>query len=197
MNFRPLGLAGAWVVQMKRHEDERGWFARLHCEREFAAHGLPERFVQSNLSFNRRCGTVRGLHFQWPPSREGKLVRCIRGRIFDVLVDLRPDSRTFTAHVSVELAEGSEESVFIPAGFAHGFQSLRDDTEVLYLMGDFYAAELSTGLRFDDPAFAVRWPHPVTSISERDAQAARFQEAEFVAEYRARAGTANPAGEVT
>ena len=192
MKLRSVGLEGAWLVGMNRHEDTRGWFGRLHCDREFAALGLPERFVQSNISHNRRSGTVRGLHWQWPPSQEGKLIRCIRGRIFDAFVDLRPDSPTFTQHASVELDADSADSVFIPAGFAHGFQVLADDTEVLYLMSDFYAPELSAGFRFDDPAFAVRWPAAITDMSERDAQAPTFQRSAFVTEYRSR--LASPQG---
>lgn len=192
MKFRSLGLGGAWVVQMERHEDARGSFGRLHCEREFAAHGLPDRFVQSNLSYNRRRGTVRGLHFQWPPSLEGKLVRCVRGHIFDVLVDLRPHSPTFTRHATVELGAGGEESVYIPPGFAHGFQSLRDHTEVLYLMSDFFAAGLSTGLRYNEPEFAIAWPEPVTVVSARDADGAAFERDRFAAEYRERAARAAP-----
>ena len=187
MKFRPLGLDGAVLVEMQRHEDERGWFARLHCEREFEAAGVPGRFVQSNVSINRCAGTVRGLHFQWPPSQEGKLVRCVRGGIYDVLVDLRPESATFTRHIGVELREGGGESVYVPPGFGHGFQTLADETEVLYLMGDYYEPDLSTGLRFNEPAFDIRWPQPVTSISPRDAAAPAFERASFAAEYGARA----------
>jgi dTDP-4-dehydrorhamnose 3,5-epimerase len=187
MKFRPLALAGAALVELQRHEDERGWFARLHCEREQQAAGIPGRFVQSNLSFNRRAGTLRGLHFQWPPSREGKLVRCIRGGIYDAIVDLRPDSETFTRHFGVELRVDSPCSLYVPPGFAHGFQTLADDTEVLYLMGDYYEPELSTGLRYDEPAFGIRWPMPAGSMSPRDAAAPAFDRARYTAEYTSRA----------
>ena len=186
MKFRPLGLDGAVLVEMQRHEDERGWFARLHCEREFEAAGVPGRFVQSNVSINRRAGTVRGLHFQWPPSREGKLIRCVRGAVFDAIVDLRPDSSTFLSHFTVELSEDNQVSLYVPEGFAHGFQSLRDDSELLYQMTDFYAPELSTGFRFDDPAFAIAWPGPVMEMSDRDRAAQGFDRARYSREYTVR-----------
>src|SRR5881392_126942 len=132
MLFEALELSGAALVIMERHFDERGFFARSVCVEEFRAHGLPAAFVQSSVAWSRRRGTVRGMHFQWPPSREGKLVRCLRGSVFDVLVDLRPDSPSYLRHVSVLLDEENRDAVFIPHGIAHGFQTLLDSTEVLY-----------------------------------------------------------------
>src|SRR6202140_1534109 len=132
MLFETLELSGAALVKMERHSDERGFFARSVCVEEFHAHGLPAAFVQSSVSWNRRRGTVRGMHFQWPPSREGKLVRCLRGSVFDVLLDLRPGSPSYLRHISVTLDEENRDALFIPHGIAHGFQTLSDSTEVLY-----------------------------------------------------------------
>ncbi len=168
MIFVPTPLAGALVVEPERKADERGFFARTWCRHEFARHGLDVEVVQASISHNRRAGTLRGMHFAWPPSREGKLVRCERGSVHDVIIDLRPDSATFTQHVAVELNEDNCRALYIPPGFAHGFQTLTDGTEVLYMMTDFYRAELADGMRFDDPAFGIRWPRPVTVIVERD-----------------------------
>ncbi len=186
MRFELTGLAGAWVIRSEPHADSRGRFGRIYCKREFEEHGLPGPFVQASLSFNRARGTVRGLHFQWPPSREGKLIRCVRGAVFDAIVDLRPDSSTFLSHFTVELSEDNQVSLYVPEGFAHGFQSLRDDSELLYQMTDFYAPELSTGFRFDDPAFAIAWPGPVMEMSDRDRAAQGFDRARYSREYTVR-----------
>jgi dTDP-4-dehydrorhamnose 3,5-epimerase len=183
MRFEPAGLAGAWVIRTEPHADSRGRFGRIYCEREFEEHGLRRRFVQASLSFNRARGTVRGLHFQWPPSCEAKLIRCVRGAVFDAIVDLRPDSSTFLEHFSVELSEDNQVNLYVPEGFAHGFQSLRDDSELLYQMTDFYSSELSTGFRYDDPAFAIAWPGRVTEISERDQAAEAFDRTRYAREY--------------
>ncbi len=183
MQFEFLKLAGAARVRMQRHTDERGFFARSFCAQEFRAHGLPADFVQSSVSWNARRGTVRGLHFQWPPSREGKLVRCLRGAVFDVLLDLRPDRGSFLAHCAVELSEDNRDAVFIPAGMAHGFQTLTDDAEVLYQMSDFHAPELAAGVRWNDPAFAIRWPVTTgVTIAPRDAAYTDFDARLFTAE---------------
>lgn len=168
MKFLPTALAGAFVVEPERNSDERGFFARTWCRREFAQNGIDVEILQSSVSHNRLAGTLRGMHFSWPPSNEGKLVRCERGAVYDVIIDLRPDSATFMKHIAVELTEENRCALYIPPGFAHGFQTLADDTEVLYMMTDFYRPELADGVRFDDPAFGIRWPRPVTVIVERD-----------------------------
>ena len=168
MRFSRLGIPGAWLVELERHEDERGSFARTFCAREFAAQGLATHFVQTSLSANRRRGTLRGLHWQAAPHAEEKLVRCVRGRVYDVLVDLRPDSHIYRQHLALELSAAEGNALFIPAGVAHGFLTLEDDCEVHYAMTAFHAAEAARGVRFDDPAFGIVWPAPVAVISERD-----------------------------
>lgn len=169
MLFRPLSLTGAYVVELERRDDPRGFFARTFCQDEFAAHGLPTCFVQCNLSWNASRGTLRGLHFQKAPSREGKLVRCTAGAIWDVLVDLRPDSATRFRWEGVELSAHNHSSLYVPPGFAHGFQTLTDGAEVFYQMTDMYAPDLADGVRWNDPAFAIAWPIPEPILSERDA----------------------------
>ncbi len=166
----------------------RGFFARSVCVREFQAHDVPAQFVQSSVSYNRRRGTVRGLHFQWPPSREGKLVRCLRGGIHDVLLDLRPAEPTYLKHRAVVLDQDNRDAVFIPPGIAHGFQTLADDTEILYQMTDFHAPELAAGVRWDDAAFGIRWPLAEVVISERDATYPDFERQGFEAELARRTG---------
>ena len=186
MRFQPLQIPGVVQVDAEGAADARGSFARLHCEREFEVHGLPSRMVQSSVSYSRLRGTLRGMHFQWPPSREGKLVRCIRGSIHDVVIDLRPDSATFAQHVALELTAAGRRAVFIPPGFAHGFQTLEDDVEVMYQMTDFYDPALAAGVRWNDSAFGIAWPLPVTAIHERDAGYADFDAVRFADEYGAR-----------
>ncbi|HEY4814661.1 MAG TPA: dTDP-4-dehydrorhamnose 3,5-epimerase [Chthoniobacterales bacterium] len=168
MRFLPTGLEGAWVVQLQPHKDERGFFARTFCAEEFAAHGLVKTFVQCNTSWNPRSGTVRGLHYQLSPSSEVKLVRCIAGAIFDVIVDLRPASPTYLQSYSAELTADNRSALYIPEMFAHGFQTLADDTEVFYQMSEFYAPQLGRGLRYDDPKLGINWPLSVASISTQD-----------------------------
>lgn len=188
MRFQPLQIQGVVQVDVEAAADARGSFARLHCEREFEAQGLAHRMVQSSVSHSRQRGTLRGMHFQWAPSHEGKLVRCIRGAIHDVVVDLRPDSASFAQHVSLELTAAGRRAVFIPAGLAHGFQTLEDEVEVLYQMTDFYVPALAAGVRWNDPAFGIAWPLPVTAIHERDAAYADFDAERFAHEYRLRSG---------
>ncbi len=190
MRFEPLSIVGAALVRIEANVDERGFFARTFCVQEFAAHGLPSAMVQASISSNARRGTVRGLHFQWPPSREGKLVRCVRGRLYDALLDLRPESGTYLRHVSIQLDEDNRDAVFIPPGVAHGFQTLADDTEVLYQMSDIYAPELSAGVRWNDPAFGIQWPLDAAVISERDATYADFDRAQFESEFARRTPSA-------
>lgn len=168
MKFVPLGVPGAFLVEIEPHADERGAFARTFCAREFAARGLADRLVQTSLSLNARRGTLRGLHWQAEPHAEAKTVRCVRGRIYDVLVDVRRDSHAFRQHVAVELDADSRNAVYVPPGVAHGFLTLEDDCEVHYAMSEFHAPEAGRGARWDDPAFGVVWPLPVTVVSERD-----------------------------
>ena len=192
MLFERLDMSGAALVRIDRRSDARGFFARTFCMREFEAEGLPAAVVQASISYNERSGTVRGLHFQWPPSREAKLVRCVRGSLFDVLLDLRPASATYLEHRVVSLDDDNRDAVLIPPGVAHGFQTLADHTEVLYQMSDFFAPDLGATVRWDDPAFGIRWPLQVSEISERDAACPPFHRREFEAELARRAGaTAN------
>ena len=179
MRFEPLAIDGAALVRIEPQPDSRGFFARTFCVEEFAAAGLPTPVVQTSVSFNERAGTVRGMHFQWPPSREGKLVRCIRGRLYDVLLDLRPQSPAYLQHVAVTLDEDNRDAVFIPPGIAHGFQTLLPRTEVWYQMTDSYAPALAAGVRWNDPAFAIDWPMQESAISERDARYPDFDRAHF------------------
>jgi dTDP-4-dehydrorhamnose 3,5-epimerase len=169
MRFIATGLDGAWIIEQERLGDERGWFTRTWCRREFGEHGITTDFPQGNLSFNERKGTLRGLHFQRPPSREGKLVRCSRGEIYDVIVDLRCDSATFLQHRGVILSGANGRSLYVPPGLAHGFETLTDDAEVVYAMTDYYDASLSDGVRWNDPAFRIEWPIAGPAVmSDRD-----------------------------
>jgi len=167
--FHETKLAGAYVIEIERRSDERGFFARTFCEREFASHRLPTRFPQSNLSRNRQAGTLRGMHYQAAPYRESKLVRCGAGAIYDVIVDLRPSSPTRLEWVGVELTAESGRALFVPEGFAHGFLTLTDDTDVSYQMGEFYQPDASRGIRWNDPTLNIRWPRLPAVITERDA----------------------------
>jgi dTDP-4-dehydrorhamnose 3,5-epimerase len=168
MRFAEL-LPGAYRIDVEPHADDRGLFARTFCAEEFAAHRLPERFVQCSTSYNARRGTLRGLHWQAAPHEEAKLVRCTRGRAFDVIVDLRPGSPTFRRWAAAEISQDNRAALFVPEGFAHGFQTLADDTEILYQMTASYVADLARGARWDDPAFAIGWPHADPILSPRDA----------------------------
>jgi dTDP-4-dehydrorhamnose 3,5-epimerase len=192
MLFHPLDVPGAALVKIDRKADPRGFFARTFCAGEFSINGLVPEVVQSNISYNERRGTIRGMHFQWPPSREGKLVRCIRGSLFDVLLDLRPSSPTYLEHRILLLDDENRDAAFIPPGVAHGFQTLADRTEVLYQMTDFYAPDLSAGVRWNDPAFGIQWPIAEVVISERDASCPDFDRERFQAEL-ARHELRNPA----
>ncbi|HEU0316489.1 MAG TPA: dTDP-4-dehydrorhamnose 3,5-epimerase [Solirubrobacteraceae bacterium] len=158
MKFQAAPLLGAWIVELERIGDERGWFARTFDLAEFRARGMDAEIVQANASFNRRAGTLRGMHYQAEPHGEPKLVRCSRGRIFDVAVDLRPDSPTYCHWHGMELAADNDLMFYIPVGMAHGFQTLEDDCEVLYMMGHAFVPGAGRGVRFDDPAFGVDWP---------------------------------------
>jgi dTDP-4-dehydrorhamnose 3,5-epimerase len=168
MLFTETKLAGAYVIDLERREDERGFFARAFCQREFADRSLNTRIAQSNVAFNRDAGTLRGMHFQFPPAAETKLVRCTRGAIVDMIVDVRPESPTYLEHVAVELTAENGRALYVPERFAHGYQVLADETETSYQVGEFYAPELEGGLRYDDPRLGLEWPLPVVEISEKD-----------------------------
>jgi len=168
MIFTETKLRGAFLVDIERHEDERGFFARSWCRREFEAHGLNPEIAQCNVSFNVRRGTLRGMHYQIAPFEEAKLVRCTRGALCDVIVDLRPDSATFKQHVSEVLTAENRRMLFVPEGFAHGFLTLEDATELLYQMSAYHAPERARGFRWNDPAFGIHWPAEVEVISDRD-----------------------------
>lgn len=169
MKLTPAGLAGAWVIELDKLEDDRGFFARTFCKDEFAAHGLKPNFVQCNVSFNARKATLRGMHFQDKPHEEAKLVRCTRGALYDVIVDLRPDSATYKQWVAVEMSADDHRMVYVPEGFAHGFQTLQDATEVFYQMSEMYDAASARGVRWNDPAVSIRWPLADPILSARDA----------------------------
>jgi len=166
--FTETKLAGAFVIELERHTDERGFFARTFCQQEFEAHGLKAEVAQCNVSFNKRKGTLRGMHYQAPPFAEAKLVRCTAGSIYDVIIDLRPASATFKRHFAVELSAENHRMLYIPESFAHGFQTLEDDTEVFYQMAQRYSAEHARGVRWNDPAFGIEWPKGERIIIERD-----------------------------
>jgi len=168
MIFMETTLKGAFLIEPERRSDERGFFARTWCQHEFAVEGLPTAWVQCNISFNRQRGTLRGMHYQAAPHAEAKLVRCTMGAIYDVIIDLRPDSPTFRQWLAGELTSDNRLMLFIPQGLAHGFQTLADETEVFYQMSQFYAPEHMQGVRWDDPAFKISWPVERRIISERD-----------------------------
>jgi dTDP-4-dehydrorhamnose 3,5-epimerase len=166
--FKPTELPGAYVIEPERFQDLRGHFARTFCEKEFATHGLETRVAQCSISFNRKKGTLRGMHYQLAPFGEVKLVRCNRGAILDVIIDLRPDSSSFKRHIAVRLDEQNGQMVYVPSGFAHGFQTLENDTEVFYQMSEVHSAEHARGVRWNDPAFGIHWPEDSRTILERD-----------------------------
>jgi dTDP-4-dehydrorhamnose 3,5-epimerase len=168
MIFTKTALAGATIVDVERHEDARGYFGRSYCEREFEAHGLPARMVQSNLSLTRRAGTLRGMHCQLAPHAEDKLVRCVRGAIWDVIVDLRPESPTYCQWTGVELSASNDRALLVPKGFAHGLVTLTDDAMVNYQVSAFHTPTAEWGARHDDPAFAIKWPVPILHMSDKD-----------------------------
>ena len=179
MIFTETELAGAFIVDLARQQDDRGFFARLFCQQEFAARGLKSPVAQANIGANRRRGTVRGMHFQFPPAAETKYVRCVRGAVLDVIVDLRPESTTYLRHVTVELSAGNQRGIYIPERFAHGYQTLEDDTDTIYMMGEFYTPGAQSGLRHDDPILGLNWPLRVEVISERDRNWNLLEEAEL------------------
>jgi dTDP-4-dehydrorhamnose 3,5-epimerase len=168
MIWRETELAGAFVVESEPIEDARGWFARIYDESEFAERGLASRFVQSSAAFNTESGTLRGMHYQEEPHTEAKLVRCVRGAVHDVIVDLRPGSPTFKRWAAVELTAAGGRMLYVPEGLAHGYLTLEDETETFYLISAAYAPEAAGGVRWDDPAFGIEWPHEPKVMSEKD-----------------------------
>ena len=168
MIFTETPLAGAFILDLEIRTDERGFFARTFCRRDFTAHGLDPAVAQANLAFNVRKGTIRGMHFQFPPAAETKFVRCTRGAILDVIVDLRPESPTYLQHTGVELTADNRRGLFVPARFAHGYQVLEDQTEVTYLVGEFYTPAAEGGLAYNDPRLAIAWPLAVSELSDKD-----------------------------
>jgi len=169
MIFTETKLKGAFILDLERREDNRGFFARAFCQNEFTAHGLKPVIAQANLAFNKVKGTVRGMHFQIPPAAETKLVRCTRGAIVDIIVDLRPESPTYLQNVAVELNEDNFRALYVPERFAHGYQALEDATETSYQVGEFYAPATEGGLSPFDPRLKLQWPLPVSVISPKDA----------------------------
>src|SRR2546422_6242272 len=168
MIFIETKLKGAFILDVDRREDNRGFFARVFCQREFAEHGLKPLIAQANIAFNKKKGTVRGMHFQFPPAAETKLVRCTRGAILDIIVDLRLESPTYLHHVAVELTADNHRGLYVPERFAHGYQVLEDGTETSYQVGEFYTPGSEGGLMYNDPRLGLKWPLPITEISPKD-----------------------------
>jgi dTDP-4-dehydrorhamnose 3,5-epimerase len=178
MIFNETNLPGAFIIDLDRREDSRGFFARAFCQHEFAEHGLEPIIAQANIAFNYHKGTMRGMHFQFPPAAETKLVRCTRGAILDIIIDLRPESPTYLEYVSVELTADNHRTIYVPGRFAHGYQVLEDSTETSYQVGEFYTPGAEGGLMYDDPALGLKWPLPVTAISEKDRSWQLFEDVE-------------------
>jgi dTDP-4-dehydrorhamnose 3,5-epimerase len=176
MIFKETSLAGAYVIELEMLEDERGFFARAFCQNEFEEHGLNPVIAQGNIAFNVTKGTLRGMHFQYPPAAESKLVRCTRGAILDIIVDLRPESPTYLEHFAVELDEDNHTALYVPERFAHGYQALADKTETSYQVGEYYTPGTEGGLKYDDPSLDLRWPLPISVISEKDQNWQKFEE---------------------
>ena len=176
MIFKETKLKGAYIIELELLEDERGFFARTFCQEEFEVHGLNPRVVQCNIAFNRKKGTLRGMHYQVAPHEEAKLVSCIRGAIYDVIIDLRPDSTTYRQWLTVELDAEDYKMLYVPEGFAHGFQTLKDNTVVFYQMSEFYHPECARGVQWDDPAFGIEWPLAEVIISAKDRGYSNFEQ---------------------
>ena len=194
MIFIETKLKGAFILDVDRRVDNRGFFARVFCQREFAEHGLKPLIAQANIQFSIKKGTVRGLHFQFPPAAETKLVRCTRGAIQDIIVDLRPESPTYLQHIAVELSEDSCRALYVPERFAHGYQVLRDSTETVYQAGEFFTPVSEGGLPYDDPRLGLPWPLPVAVISEKDQawKPLREQESELRQKMSVHSGDTRP-----
>lgn len=169
MKFHETELKGAFIIEPEKRADDRGFFARSWCQKEFEQHGLVPRVVQANISNNKYKATLRGMHYQASPYEETKLVRCTRGAVYDVIIDVRPDSPTYRRWIGVELTASNYKMLYVPEGFAHGFQTLEDDTEVIYQVSQFYTPSAERGIRWNDPLFQIKWLTPVETISEKDA----------------------------
>ncbi len=169
MIFTETELKGAFILDLDLRADDRGAFARSFCMKEFEQHGLKPSVAQCNLSYNYKAGTLRGMHYQVPPAAETKLVRCTKGAIYDVIIDMRPESPTYMQHIGVELSAENHRALYVPELFAHGYLALTDGAEVFYQVGEFYTPGYERGLRYDDPTFGIEWPMPITVISEKDA----------------------------
>lgn len=178
MIFVQTELPGAFIIDVNQLGDTRGFFARVFCRREFEEHGLTPVSAQTNVGFSRKRGTLRGMHFQYPPAAEAKLVRCTRGAILDTIVDLRPESPTYLRHIAVELSADNHRALYAPERFAHGYQALEDATEILYQTSEFYAPESAAGLRYNDPLLELQWPLPPGEISNKDSGWRLLQEIE-------------------
>jgi len=174
MIFTEMKLKGAFIIELEKHLDERGFFARSWCQREFEQHGLNPRLVQCNISYNYKSGTLRGMHYQAEPFEEAKLIRCTKGSVHDVIVDLRQDSPTFKQYLGIVLTADNRKMLYVPQGFAHGFLTLEDNAEVFYQMSEFYAPDYARGFRWNDPVFGIAWPSNVQVISDRDRSYADF-----------------------
>jgi dTDP-4-dehydrorhamnose 3,5-epimerase len=194
MIFTDTALPGAFVIDLERREDSRGYFARAFCQHELADQGLKPVIAQANIAFNISAGTLRGMHFQYPPKAETKIVRCTRGAIVDIIVDLRPESPTYLESISVDLNEDNGRALYVPERFAHGYQTLVDRTETSYQVGEFYAPETEGGLAYDDPRLGLQWPLPVAVISEKDAQWEQLELVEPEVRRRMAAATAEVTG---
>ena len=169
MIFQETKLKGAFIIELEKHKDERGYFSRAWCQKEFTAHGLNPNMVQANVAFSLKKGTLRGMHYQAEPYQEAKLVRCVRGKVFDVIIDLRPNSVTYRQWFGVELTPGNQTMLYVPEGFAHGYQTLLDNTEVFYLVSQFYTPDSERGVRWNDSAFGIDWPKTTDLIiSKKD-----------------------------
>jgi dTDP-4-dehydrorhamnose 3,5-epimerase len=192
MIFTETKLKGAFVIDIERREDSRGFFARAFCQHEFEDHGLKPTIAQANIAFNHKKGTLRGMHFQFPPTAETKLVRATRGAILDVIVDLRPESPTYLQHIAVELSEDNSSALYVPERFAHGYQVLRDKTETSYQVGEFYTPGSEGGLLYNDPRLGLPWPLPVAVISEKDEVWKTLDEQESELQRRMRAEQMEP-----
>src|SRR5689334_14095563 len=194
MIFTETALPGAYIIDLEPRPDSRGFFARAFCQNEFDAHGLKPVIAQANVAFNHKKGTLRGMHFQFPPAAESKLVRCTRGAILDIIVDLRPESPTYLGHIAVELNEDNSRALYVPERFAHGYQVLRDKTETNYQVGEFYTPGCEGGLMYNDPRLGLHWPLPVAAISEKDQAWKLLDQQESEVKRRMSAQQAEPVG---
>lgn len=179
MIFSETHLGGAYIIDLEQREDNRGFFARMFCQKEFLARGLKPVIAQANVASSLKRGTLRGMHFQYPPAAETKYVRCTRGAILDIIVDLRPESPTFLDHIAVELSADNQRGLYVPERFAHGYITLEDNTDTSYMVGEYYTPGVEGGLMYDDPKLGLRWPIPVQCISEKDAKWNLLDEIEY------------------